>query len=144
MGRRSWAWITAWSDGEGETLSPVGDKASSLLDGRGRVARKTFQPGAASVPGLSQVEQRFDARDQLLEAIEQSGAGSVTTRFEYDARWRLQQTTRGAECSVPRFRRGIAPSSGRGLRSSARRAARIAGLSTTVGPAVNYVRRRGN
>ncbi len=103
-------WQTAWTNGEGVTTGPpmgtdaagaqLGpDQVATLLDGRGRVAKIRYLPGAASAPQteISAVTYQYDAADQLLQADEARGATSVSNVYGYDARRLLTSITRGGD-----------------------------------------------
>jgi len=90
-------WTTSWSSGVGTTVDPNQDSTLSVVDGRGRVTSRQFQPGAASAPhtDLAGVEVSLDPSGQVLAARELRASGDVTTSFSYDGRSRLIATARG-------------------------------------------------
>jgi RHS repeat-associated protein len=87
-------WGTSWSSGEGTTILPTGDGVTVLLDGRGRVARKTFSAGGGSVAGLSSVSYAYNGLDALVQAEEAGVDGSATTRYVHDGRGLLLSVER--------------------------------------------------
>jgi RHS repeat-associated protein len=89
-------WRTSWEGGTATTVDPNGDTTVAVVDGRGRAARVSWQPGPSSGgTGLTAVEKAYDGLDQLLEARETRSSGDVTTTYSYDGRSRLTRAERG-------------------------------------------------
>ncbi|HYH95020.1 RHS repeat-associated core domain-containing protein [Hyalangium sp.] len=84
-------WTTAWQGGTAIQVDPNEDVVETLLDGRGRTARRIYRPGPSSQEhtDLMQVAAAYDGTDQLMAVTETRHSGSVSHVYEYDARSRL-------------------------------------------------------
>jgi RHS repeat-associated protein len=92
-------WVTDWNEGVATTKDPNGDIAVQVLDGRGQLARVTYQPGPTSAPltKLTGVAYEYSFDGQLELASESRTEGTVKNDWLYDASGRLQSLTRGTE-----------------------------------------------
>ncbi|HZH77164.1 MAG TPA: hypothetical protein VEY88_14130, partial [Archangium sp.] len=92
-------WVTSWKGGTGTTNDPNGDVVEKTYDGRGRVAREQYRPGALSQThtDLTAVEYAYDGLNQLLAAKETRNSGAISNVYGYDARSRLVSLQRGAD-----------------------------------------------
>ncbi|MCY1022376.1 RHS repeat-associated core domain-containing protein [Pyxidicoccus sp. MSG2] len=93
------SWQTQWTGGVGRQTDGNDDAIESLMDGRGRLARVEYQPGAASeaYTRLTQVTYAYTAEDQPWKVTEQQGLANVETTFTYDARRLLRSVDRDGD-----------------------------------------------
>ncbi|MHB8874599.1 MAG: RHS repeat-associated core domain-containing protein [Myxococcaceae bacterium] len=93
-------WTTTWANGEGTTVNPEGDTEIRRYDGRGRVARVGYLPGASTAANstLTGVSRDYAGDDQPLYVTETRKSGQVdATSYLYDDKGLLKTLTRGVD-----------------------------------------------
>ncbi|RKH96059.1 RHS repeat-associated core domain-containing protein [Corallococcus sp. AB038B] len=90
-------WLTTWINGASTQVDANQDTVVTLMDGRGRPARVSYQPGPSSVANtqLTVVALAYTAADQPWLVEETRGTQTLANNYEYDARRLLKEQTRG-------------------------------------------------
>ncbi|WP_223634919.1 RHS repeat-associated core domain-containing protein [Corallococcus sp. EGB] len=92
-------WLTMWDNGVSTQVDANQDTVVTLMDGRGRPARVSYQPGTASAANtqLTKVALAYTAADQPWLVAETQGTQTLVNDYEYNARRLLKRQSRDSD-----------------------------------------------
>ncbi|MHA7632465.1 RHS repeat-associated core domain-containing protein [Corallococcus sp. M7] len=92
-------WQTTWINGVSTQVDANQDTVVTLMDGRGRPARASYQPGPSSVANtqLTAVALAYTAADQPWLVEETRGTTPLVNDYKYNARRLLERQSRGSD-----------------------------------------------